>query len=138
MALAFFDQSAGVGELLKGLEDSDEFRRWEAVYSLKKIAGPQGLRVLVDHLDQQNEPVVRVRQQVALALGSNGDGELVDELIKALSTDTSAQVRWRAALSIGKLGDSSVVGELERLLTMEQESQVREYITRAIMQLDKR
>ena len=69
------------------------------MYSGRGIEGPSECRVLCDQLDQQNEPVVRVRQGVALALGSNGDGELVDELIKALSTDTSAQVRWRAALS---------------------------------------
>ena len=76
-------------------------------------------------------------KEVALALGTSGGKEMVDELMKALGNDSSAQVRWRAALSIGKLGDDSVVGELERLLTTEEDSQARGHIREAIVQLEK-
>lgn len=136
VALAFFGQSHGVDELLKALHDPDEFRRWEAVFSLKGIAGPQEFNALVVHLNPQQEPAVRVRQEVALALGNSGNVEMVEQLMEALREDSSAQVRWRAALSIGKLGDSSVVGELGRLLAAEEDSLVREHISGAIAKLE--
>ena len=136
VALAFFGQGHGVDELLKALHDPDEFRRWEAVFSLKGIAGPQEFNALVVHLNPQQEPAVRVRQEVALALGNSGNVEMVEQLMEALREDSSAQVRWRAALSIGKLGDSSVVGELGRLLATEEDSLVREHISGAIAKLE--
>ena len=40
--------------------------------------------VLVGQLDKQNQPAVRVHQEVALPIGGNGDGEMGESFILAL------------------------------------------------------
>ena len=138
VALAFFDQSEARPELLSGLEDADDWRRWEAVFSLKKVANDEVINALILLLNADAEPDVRVRQEVALALGSIGGQLAIQPLLDALREDASGQVRWRAALSLGKLGDASTVDELEAALAQETDSQVIEFIEKAIEELSAR
>ena len=46
-------------------------------------------RVLVGQLDKQNQPAVRVHQEVALPIGGNGDGEMGESFILALQNARS-------------------------------------------------
>ena len=135
VALAGFRQPEARPELIRGLNDPDSFRRWEAVFSLKSIGDAEVARALISILNEEAEPVVRVRQEAALTLGRIGGEEVAPALLTALQDDSSPQVRWRAAAALSKLGDASVVGELEQALSTEEDLQVRENIEGAIARL---
>ena len=135
VALAFFSQPQARPELLLGLHDPDSFRRWEAVFSLRKIADSQVVEALIPLLDGAADPDTRVRGEVALNLGQIGDERVARVLLDALAGDPSSQVRWRCAMSLGRLGDSSVVEEMKRILSSEEDSQTREFIEEAIEKL---
>jgi len=138
IALAFYGSPEGRDELLDGLEDFDSYRRWEAIFSLRKIGHPKVAEALVPLLDQEKESEVRIRGEVALALGHMGSKEVISPLLAAVSEDQSPQVRWRAAMTLAKVGDGSVTEELERALTMERDTKVREHIEGALEKIQKR
>ena len=68
VALAFFGQPEARPELLHGLENPDSWRRWEAVFSLKRIGDDEVASALIALLSEETEPVTRVRQESALTL----------------------------------------------------------------------
>jgi HEAT repeat protein len=136
VTLAFFGQPAARPELSRGLHDSDAYRRWDAVFSLKNVGDPSVAEALIPLLDVTVESAVRVRQETALTLGSIGGDKARDALLVALRReDISFQVRWRAAPALEHIGDSSVVGELRQALSFEKDPQVLEFIQKAIDQL---
>lgn len=137
VALAFFDCPDAIPELLEGLKDTDEFRRWEAVFSLRNIGDSEVAKALIRLLDGTIEPAKRVRGEVALTLGRIGGQEVTLVLLNALQNDASPQVRWRSALALSRLGDASLVNQLEQALTTEQDPQVRESIEDAIARVGK-
>ena len=59
VALASFRQHEAGPELIRGLNDPDNYRRWEAVFTLKNIGGPEVANALIGVLDEQKEPVTR-------------------------------------------------------------------------------
>jgi len=138
VALAFFSQPEAIPELLAGLGDPDEFRRWEAVFSLRDIGDAEVAGALAVLLDETTEPADRVRGEAALTLGRIGGDEVVPALLNAVQNDRSPQVRWRAASALSRLGDASLVTQLEQALTAEEDPQVREFIEDAIDQLMER
>ena len=136
VALAFFDQEEAGPELLNGLRDSDPWRRWEAVFSLKNVGNPQVVQALVPSLDPKVEPNTRTRQETTLTLGQIGNEEVVPALLTALKQDASPEVRWRAALALSRLGFPSALAGLEQALLAEQDGHVRENIEQAIARLE--
>lgn len=138
IALAFYGSPEGRSALLDGLEDFDSYRRWEAIFSLRKIGNPEVAEALIPLLDQEKESEVRIRSEVALALGSMGGAEVIPSLLGAVSEDQSSQVRWRAAMTLGKVGDASVTEDLEQALTREEDPQVREHIEGALEKIEQR
>ena len=135
VALAFFAQPEARPELLRGLNDPDSFRRWEAVFSLKNVGDPEVVAALIPLLNEEIESETRVRQEAALALGRIGDSEAVPALLDALQKDRSPQVRWRAAMALSQLGDATLVSELKQALSTEEAPQVREHIEAAVAKL---
>ena len=138
VALAFFSQPEARPELLRGLQDPDPWRRWEAVFSLQKLGNAEVVEALTPHLDPQLERDTRVRQETALTLGRIGGEVVVPALLDAVKSDPSPQVRWRAAMSLSRLGDASIVSELEQALATEEDPQAREHIEDAIARLKAR
>lgn len=138
VALAFYGSPQGRDELLDGLEDFDSYRRWEAIFSLRKIGNSKVVEALIPFLDQDKEPEVRIRSEVALALGNMGGAEVILPLLGAVSEDESAQVRWRAAMTLAKVGDASVAEDLENALTREGDPQVRKHIEGALGKIEQR
>jgi HEAT repeat protein len=114
----------------------DEYRRWEAVFSMRNVPGEGVVDVIVAHMDHETEPDIRVRQESALALGELGDASTVGPLVEALGSDPSPQVRWRAALSLKRLGYASILEDLREALDSEEDSQVVEQITETIESLE--
>ena len=138
VALAFFANPEGMSELLSALQDPDEFRRWEAVFSLREIGDAGTVEALVPLLDQRVEPATRVRSETALVLGRLGGGEAITALLEALQQDADPQVRWRAALALSRVGDASILETLEQGLVAEEDPQVIESLESAISELQKR
>jgi len=138
VALAFFGRPEARLELLRGLKYPANFRRWEAVFSLREVGSPEVVAALVPMLNPTNEPAEDVRAEVALALGHVGGKEVVPDLLKALQTDPSAGVRMRVALALPQVADVSVIGELEQALAVESDPQVRELLEGAVAELRKR
>lgn len=137
VALAFFGQPEGRVELLRGLDDQDSFRRWEAIYSLRRVGNREVADELIRLLEQRVEPEVRVRSEAALALGYMGGPAVIPPLVDALRNDESAQVRWRAAMTLSKVGDASIVGALEEVMKVERDPQVREHVEVALSRVRK-
>ena len=137
IALAFFDHDAAREPLIALMTHEDEYRRWEAVFSMRNVPGDGVVDVVVAHLDHATEPDIRVRQESALALGGLGDAStVVGPLVQALGSDPSPQVRWRAALSLKRLGDASILEDLREALDSEEDSQVVEQINETIEALE--
>lgn len=133
IGLAFFGQPDARAELLKGLDDPNSFRRWEAIYSLRVIGAPEVARELAVLLGSQVEPEVSVRGEAALALGYMGiPAEVMPPLVHALRTDESPQVRWRAALALSKVSHPSLVEPLEEAMRSELDPNVREQLAVAL------
>ena len=59
VALAFFSRTEATPELIRGLTDADEFRRWEAVFSLRELGSPEVQGVLIPLLAESAEPASR-------------------------------------------------------------------------------
>ncbi len=135
IALAFFGQPEARDELLKGLADDDSYRRWEAIFSLRRIGNREVAQALIPFLQGDKEPEEKIRREVVLALGYMGSGEVISPLLDALREDKSPQVRWRAAMTLSKVGDSSVIPQLERAMRTEKDAQVREHIEKALTKI---
>ena len=139
VGLAFFGQPEARGELLKGLNDYDTYRRWEAIFSLRKIGNPEVAEALIPLLNRGKEPEVRIRSEIALTLGYMRSQEAIWPLLNALSGDPSPQVRWRAALTLSRVGNSFLIQEqLEQNLATEQDPKVIEHIKDALTEIRKR
>ena len=138
IALAFFAQPEARPELLNGLKDPDPFARWEAVFILREVINSEVAMALIPLLDEETESETRVRQQVALTLGSFGGDEAISALLSALRKDPSSEVRWRAALALSRVADPSVVAELEQALPSEEDPRVRKFIEDTITKLQVR
>lgn len=136
VGLAYFQQEEAIPELLNGLRDSDPWRRWESVFSLKNVGSPQVVQALVPSLDPKVEPNTRTRQETALTLGKIGNEEVVPALLTALKQDASPEVRWRAAAALYRLGFPSALDGLEQALLAEQDGHVRKNIEQAIAKLE--
>jgi len=137
VALAFFSHPDSRLELLRGSNDPDPFRRWEAIFILKNVGGPEVVQKLIPLLNREIEPETMVRQAVALTLGRIGGEQAAPALLDALREDPSPQVRWRIAMSLSMLGDASLVSELDQALSTEVDPQVRGHIEDAITKLQK-
>ncbi len=136
IALAFYYQPEGQEELVKGLSDPDDYRRWEAVFSIKNVPGPEVVRALIVKLNAQQEPTETVRSEAALSLGDMQAKEAIGPLVTLLQSDPSSSVRLRAVLGLSRMGDRSVVRDLRQALDSESNAQVRAALQDAIASLD--
>ena len=132
VAIAFFSGPSAIPELLNGLGDTDEFRRWEAVFSLRKFQDEAVVDGLLPLLNAAAEPAVRVRNEVALSLGRITDDRVVPALFDALRNDPSPEVRWRSAMSLGRSVGPESLEELRSVLADETDEQVRKFVEEAI------
>ncbi|MBM3945145.1 MAG: hypothetical protein FJ317_06610 [SAR202 cluster bacterium] len=137
VALAFFGRAEALPQLLLDLQDSDSYRRWEAVFSLKEVGDSQAAEALRPYLLESNEPAADVRAQTALTLGSIGDSSFVEDLLTTLQEDSAATVRMRAALALGQIKDPTAIPGLEQALASETNSLVIDFIENAIETLQK-
>ena len=111
--------------------DPDPFRRWEAVFSLRKLVDPGSVPALVALLRGGDEDA-RVRSEAALVLG-RADGEVATgALLEALRLDPSPQVRRRAAMSLGGNRSAALAGPLREALAAEADPDVRASLERAL------
>ncbi|MBI4338568.1 MAG: HEAT repeat domain-containing protein [Chloroflexi bacterium] len=136
IALAFFYQAEGREEILKGLSDPDDYRRWEAVFSIKNVPSPEVVRALIAKLHAEQEPTEAVRSEAALSLGDMHAREAIGPLVTLLNSDPSSSVRLRAVLGLSRMGDRSVVSDLKQALDSESNGQVRAALQDAIASLD--
>ena len=132
VALAFFEFVDGRGELLSGLADPDEFRRWEAVFSLRDLGNDEVVQALIGLLDEAVEPATRVRSEAVLSLGRIGGPGVTEPLLRTLRGDSSSQVRWRAALALSRDGDPAALPGLQDALLGERDEEVLGHIQDAI------
>ena len=132
VAIAFFSGAAAIPELLDGLTDADEFRRWEAVFSLRDFQDEAVVDGLIPLLSASAEPAVRVRNEVALSLGGIDEERVITALFDALRSDPSPEVRWRAAMTLGRNVGPESLEDLETALANETDEQVRQFIEDAI------
>ena len=132
VALAFFARPEAIPELLAGLKDVDDFRRWEAVFSLRELPDPEVTQALIPMLQEAHEWDARVRGEAALTLGKLGGEGVAVALLRALQDDSEPAVRWRSAVGLSRLGDISALAGLEGAHSNEQDEQVREFIEEAI------
>ena len=101
-----------IPELLKLLEDSDDFVRWRAVSALSKFGDEKaipGLLKLLEHSDDF------VRRSAAYALGLIGDEKAIPGLLKLLEHSDDF-VRRSAAYALGLIGDEKAIPELLKLV----------------------
>ena len=136
IALAFFDFDEAREPLIAMMSHDDDYRRWEAVFSMRNVPGDGVVDVVVAHMDPQNESDIRVRQESALVLGDLGDASTLGLLIEAVRSDPSSQVRWRAALALKRLGDASIIADLREALDSEEDPQTLEQIAETIEALE--
>ncbi len=134
IALAFFGRPEALDQLLRTLNDPDNFRRWEIVFSFRKLRNAAVVPALVPLLDAANEPSTRVRGETALVLSRIGDGDdtVAPALMRSLRTDVSHKVRWRAALALASVGDACLTAVLRDIMSSETVSRVREQIKKTI------
>ena len=132
VALAFLGFDEARPELLNGLNDPDNYRRWEAVFSIKKTPSPEVAAALARMLDPADEPADNVRSEAALSLGRIGSELSVPPLLATLETDPVPGVRRRAAMAPSRMG---AVDEFERLLQTEDDEQVRKVLQDAVDKL---
>ena len=134
VALSFLGFEEARPELLNGLSDPDNYRRWEAVFSIKKVPSPEVAAALIPLLDPSHEPADNVRSEAALSLGRIGSDLSVQPLLTTLETDPVPGVRRRAAMALSRLGQ---VDQFERLLQSESDEQVRKVLQDAVDKLKK-
>ena len=132
VAIAFFSGASAIPELIEGLSDTDEFRRWEAVFSLRNFQDEAVTDGLIPLLSASAEPAVRVRNEVALSLGGIDDDRVAPALFEALRNDPSPEVRWRAAMTLGRNVGPESLDDLRAALADEMDDRVRQFIEDAI------
>ena len=138
VGLAFYGRTEGRLELVRGLQDPDDFRRWEAVFSLRTLGDPEVASALIPLLDEKKETDKSIRGEVALVLSRIGGEDAIIPLLNAMRTDSSPQVRWRASAALGQLGDTTLVSDLVAALAVEEDPEVRLALEGAIAQLGRR
>ncbi len=137
VALAFFGRPEARAHIVRALDDPTDFRRWEAVYSFRKLGGSAAVDMLVPLLDAANEPSPRVRGEAALVLGGIGGDKAAAALLRALRLDSSGEVRWRAARALAGVSDACLAGELQDALAAETDTRVREQIGKTIAKMQR-
>ncbi len=101
-----------IAGLLKALEHSDEYFRWEAAFALGKIGSETAIPELLKALEHSDE---YFRSNAAAALGKIGSETAIPELLKALE-DSHSFVRWEAAFALGKIGTETAIPGLLKAL----------------------
>ncbi len=124
VALSFFGFEEGRPELLNGLSDSDDYRRWEAVFSLKEVPSPEVVQALTPLVNPEVEAADNIRSEATLTLGRIAGPEIVPLLIDVLQTDPVSGVRMRAAISLSRHEDEAVAKELAVIIESETDEQV--------------
>jgi HEAT repeat protein len=132
VALSFFGRSEARPRLFQALKEANEFRRWEAVFSFRKIGNADVVQILNHIMSEKNEASERVRGEAVLVLGGIGNEEMISKLLNILHQDSSFKVRYRAALSLSMLGNACLAGQLKEALSSEKNSLVLESIEKAI------
>ncbi|MDB9414575.1 HEAT repeat domain-containing protein [Microcystis aeruginosa] len=101
-----------VNQLLKALEDSDEYVRGNAAFALGKIGSETAIPGLLKALEDSDE---YVRGNAAFALGNIGSETAIPGLLKALE-DSDEYVRRNAAVALGKIGSETAIAGLLKAL----------------------
>jgi HEAT repeat protein len=118
VALAYFEQPEAAPLLHLGIDRSDPFERWEAVYGLGMVHNDESAALVVHVLLDVSGREVELRQEAAMVLMHIADPSTIPALVEALH-DPEPGVRWRAGLVLGKLAGTDALAELEAALQRE-------------------
>jgi len=112
-------------QLIKALNDQDEYVRADALEELGKLSGSQMIDLVIKSLDDES---IHVRCVAARVLGEYvKDKRAFERLVKALLSDQEKKVRWWAAYALGELKDERAVEPLTKALKDESWS-VRKWV----------
>jgi HEAT repeat protein len=111
VARAFAAQPGVLPALRPLLGDPSADRRWWAVRSLALIGGPEGERLLIERLSDEDEPT---RCAAALALGQLRSEPAIPHLLAALR-DASGWMRDSAADALAMIGDPALPGLVDAM-----------------------
>ena len=120
--------------LNEGLDSSDAFQAWEAVYCLGMVHDEESVPLLTEILTDVEGREKGMRQEAAMTLGRIGDLAAIPALIVALE-DPEAGVRWRAAQTLSGFGDPGAIPAIESALALEEDEFAVEQMRRAIEKL---
>jgi len=98
------------------------FRRVFAGYGLAMLGDAEGLKVVIDTLNERQQDWT-IRRHATEALGKLGDKQAVPNLIAALK-DEHPNIRVSAARALGAIGDVSALPALEEALKDKTETKV--------------
>jgi len=112
MSMGLTKSNEVVNELLKALEDSDEYVRMYAAEALGKIGSETAIPGLLKALEDSDE---YVRRDAAEALGNIGSETAIPGLLKALE-HSNKDVRGNAVEALGKIGSETAMTELIKCL----------------------
>ena len=124
VALAFFGFEEGRPELLNGLLNPDDYRRWEAVFSLKEVPSPEVVDALKPLVRPENEAADNIRSEATLTLGRISGPEIVPLLFEVLQSNPAIGVRMRAAISPSRHASEDVAKQVADIMESETNEQV--------------
>jgi HEAT repeat protein len=119
--------------LLEMLQSSDSETRANAAWALGFTASQIKPNVLLDLLETENNPEVRLAVIGSLS-SFTGSSEVAEKLISLLSI-TDEQVRINVISSLGYLGNKMAIAPLKELLNETTNSRIREFIEYALKNL---
>jgi HEAT repeat protein len=119
--------------LLEMLQSSDSETRANAAWALGFTASQIKPNVLLDLLETENNPEVRLAVIGSLS-SFTGSSEVAEKLISLLS-NTDEQVRINVISSLGYLGNKMAIAPLKELLNETTNSRIREFIEYALKNL---
>lgn len=111
VARAFATQPFVLPALRPLLGDASADRRWWAVRTLALIGGEDAERLLIERLNDEDEPT---RCAAALALGQLRSEDAIPHLLAALR-DESGWMRDSAADALSMIGDAALPGLVEAM-----------------------
>jgi HEAT repeat protein len=112
MSMGLTKSNEVVNELLKALEDSDEYVRRNAAFALAKIGSETAIAGLLKALEHSHW---YVRRYAAFALAKIGSETAIARLLKALE-DSDEYVRGNAAVALGNIGSETAIPGLLKAL----------------------